>query len=272
MNARVKKAIVGLLLAVPPASHAAAQLAEAVPQDLEEVTITQRLDEQLPLDLAFKDENGRAVRLGDYFDGERPVVLTLGYYKCPMLCGLVLEGLLDAVRELDWTPGREFDIVTVSIDPREKPTLARLKKQNYIKTYGRPEAASGWHFLTGEQEAIRALADAVGFRYQYVPDTGQFAHSAAIFVVTPQGRTARYLFGVRYPAQALRLSLVEATDGRIGSPVDQFLLYCYQYDETKGRYAPVAMKIMRLGAGLSAVILGAVLVGLWRRESRKRVR
>jgi protein SCO1/2 len=263
---------VGLLLAVLAAPYAAAQLADGVPEDLEEVAITQRLDEQLPLDLAFTDENGRAVRLGDYFDGRKPVVLTLGYYKCPMLCGLVLEGMLDAVEELDWTPGREFDIVTVSIDPREKPTLARLKKQTYIKTSGKPEAAYGWHFLTGEQEAIRALADTVGFRYKYVPDTGQFAHSAAIFVITPDGRIARYLFGVRYPAKTLRLSLIEAADGRIGSPVDQFLLYCYQYDETKGRYAPVAMRIMQLGASLSAIILGGVLIGLWRREARKRVR
>jgi protein SCO1/2 len=247
-----------------------AQQVEPVPGDLEGVGITQKLDEQVPLDLQFRDENGRIVELGQYFRQDRPVLLSLVYYNCPMLCNLVLEGLLDVLEDLEWLPGREFEIVTVSIDPHEKPELAQMKKRNYLKSYGRPEAGAGWHFLTGEPDSIRTLADSVGFRYRYLPETGEFAHSAAVIVLTPTGKVSRYLFGVRHDPKTLRLSLVEAADGKIGSPIDQFLLYCYRYDAQEGRYAPVAMRLMRLGGGLTALILGVVLAGLWRRDNRKR--
>jgi len=269
---RQRRIAAALLLAAALVHPAAAQLAEDVPEDLQEVEVTQRLEAPLPLELTFTDDNGKPVRLGQYFDNGRPVVLTLVYYNCPMLCNLVLQGLLDAAREMEWVPGHEFEIVTVSINPRENATLARAKKQNYIASYGRPEAAAGWHFLTGQPDAIRTLADAVGFQYRYVPETKEYAHPAALMVITPGGRVSRYLFGVRHDAQTLRLSLIEAADGKIGSLADQFVLSCFRYDEKKGRYGPSALKLMRIGGTLSAVILGAVLVGLWRRDARNRKR
>lgn len=249
-----------------------AQRAGQLPEDLEEVGISQRLDEQLPLDLRFRDANGRAVRLGDYFHPERPVMLSLVYYECPMLCTVVLNGLLETLREMDWTPGEQFELVTVSIDPQEPPRLAQVKKQNMIRALGRPEAAAGWHFLTGEPAAVAELTERVGFRYRYLPESGEFAHPAALFVITPDGRISRYLFGVNHPPRTVRLSLVEAADGKIGSPVDQFLLYCYSYDAAEGRYTPVAMRIMRVAGGLTAIVLGTALVGLWRLDLRRRAR
>jgi protein SCO1/2 len=241
-----------------------------LPQDLQEVGITQKLENELPLELKFTDENGRSVRLGDYFHDGRPVLLSLVYYRCPMLCKLVLKGKVDLLRELEWLPGEEFEVVTVTIDPREKPPLARQKKQNVIEALGRPAAAPGWHFLTGDRESIERLTDAIGFGYRYLPDRGEYAHPAALYVVTPEGRMSRYLMGVQHDPRTVRLSLVEASEGRIGTPVDQFLLYCYQYDAEEGRYAPVALRLMRLGGGLVAVVLGAALIILWRREARQR--
>ena len=244
--------------------------AEPLPPVLEQVGITEKLDAALPLDLRFRDETGAAVRLGDYFDGRRPVLLSLVYYECPMLCTLVLDGLVRTLGELEWTPGRNFRVLTVSIDPEETPQLAAQKKQSYLAAYGRAEAAGDWQFLTGEPAAIASLAEAVGFRYQRIPDTGEFAHPAALFVLTPDGRLSRYLFGVQHDAATVRLSLVEAAEGRIGSPVDQFLLYCYRYDAVTGSYAPVARRIMQFGASASALVLASVLVTLWIRDARRR--
>ncbi|TFG38136.1 MAG: SCO family protein [Candidatus Aminicenantes bacterium] len=249
---------------------AAAQLADQLPPELEEVGIEEHLDAKLPLNLKFRDENGTVVTLGDYFDGERPVILTLNYYKCPMLCGLQLNGRLDGRMDLDWTPGQEFEMVTVSINPLETPALATDKKQNYMKRFGRPSAAKGWHFLTGSEPEIRQLASTVGFGYTYDRETGEYAHAAAIFLITPDGRIARYLYGIEYPQRRLRLALMEASAGEIGTTIDQLILYCYHYDPSSRRYSPVAMNIMRLGGGATVLVLGLTLGGYWLREARRR--
>jgi protein SCO1/2 len=264
--------LVPALPAFPETTDAAVDTggrAEPLPKDLENVGITERPNEQLPLDLLFTDESGEAARLGDFF-GERPVLLNLGYYTCPMLCGLVLNGVIEALKTIDWTPGKEFAIVTVSIDPSETSTLARLKKENTIQEYGRAEAAKGWHFLVGEEEEIRALTDAAGFRYAYDDERGEYIHAAVIIVCTPDGRLSRYLYGVLFDSQTLRLSLLEASEGKIGSPLDRILLYCYHYDAARGRYAPAALNIMRAGGAIAVVILGITLAALWRRDAGRR--
>ena len=251
---------------------AAAQVADQAVPALEEVGVEEQLDAKLPLELQFVNENGDGVRLGDYFDGERPVILTLNYYRCPMLCGLQLNGVVDGMEQMDWTPGVEFEMVTVSIDPLETPELAKAKKQNYLKRYQRPAAARGWHFLTGRQAEIERLAETVGFGYSYDVESGQYAHPAVVFVATPDGRVARYLYGIEYPPKCLRLALMEASEGTIGSPLDQLIMYCYHYDPSSRRYAPVAMNIMRLGGGATALALGLSLGALWLRELRRRRR
>jgi protein SCO1/2 len=241
-----------------------------VPAELREVGITEHLDAKLPLDVEFTDELGNTVRLGDYFDGDRPVVLTLNYYRCPMLCGLQLNGVVEGLTQVDWTIGNEFEMVTVSIDPLETPALAREKKQNYVKWYDRPAAGSGWHFLTGREHDIQRLSETVGFRYRYDAESDQYAHAAAIFVCTPEGRVARYLYGIEYPPRDLRLALLEAAEGDIGNALDQLILFCYHYDPSNRRYAPVAMNIMRLGGSATALILGLSLGMLWIRDARRR--
>jgi protein SCO1 len=238
---------------------------EGRPSALREVGFDQRLGERLPLDLAFRDETGREVRLGDYF-GQRPVVLSLVYYECPMLCTLTLNGLVSAMGVLPWTPGQEFELVTVSFDPRETPAQAAAKKKAYLARYKRPEAAAGWHFLTGDEPALRALTKAVGFRYAWDGPSQQFAHPAGLVVATPDGRMARYLFGVEYAPKDLRLALVEASEGKVGSPVDQLLLFCYQYDPATGRYGAVLMRVMRLGGVLTLLALGTFFVISLRKE------
>ncbi len=260
-------ALAVILIAAAPA---VAERTEPLPEALEGVGITERLEAPLPLDLVFTDENGEAVRLGDYFAADRPVILNLGYYACPMLCGLVLNGLVESLRPLEWTPGQEFAIVTVSIDPRESDRLARLKKQTYLEEYGRPSAASGWHFLTGDEAAIAALTEAVGFGFRWNEARQEWAHAAAIFVVTPEGLVSRYLYGIEYDTQTLRLSLSEASAGHIGSTVDRILLYCFHYDSSTGRYAPAAANLMRAGGLLTVIVLGGTLATWWRRDRRRR--
>ncbi len=258
------------LIALVSAGSAGAQLADQVPEQLRDVGVTEHLDTKIPMDLVFRDENNQPIRLGYFFDGERPVVLTLNYYRCPMLCGLQLNGLVAGLGDLEWTPGQEFELVTVSIDPLETPALAKEKKQNYINRYGRPSAGSGWHFLTGKEKDIRTLASAVGFGYTLDEATGEYAHAAVIHVITPDGRIARYLYGIEYPARTLRMALVEAADGEIGTTLDQLILYCFHYDPSTRRYAPVAMNIMRVGGGGTAVILGSFLGLFWLRDARKK--
>jgi protein SCO1 len=248
-------------------SGAGAPPSGALPGLLQEVGLDQRLNAQLPLDLHFKDEDGRTVTLGDYF-GRRPVILTLVYYECPMLCTQVLNGVTSSIGVLNLSLGKDFDIVTVSFDPRDTPELARAKKANYVARYKRAGAANGWHFLTGDQRAISALTQAVGFRYAYNASIGQYAHVSGIMVATPEGKLSRYFYGIDYGPRDLRLALVEAGDKKIGSPVDQLLLYCFHYDPSSGKYSLAVMNIVRAGGVVTVLAIVGVIVLLRRRERR----
>jgi protein SCO1/2 len=242
---------------------------EPRPDPLREVGFDQKLGGLVPLDATFADESGRAVRLGDYF-GKKPVLLHLVYFDCPMLCGMATDGLLRSLRPLGFTAGKEFDILTVSFDPREKPALAAAKKKNVIAAYGREGAAAGWHFLTGEEEAIARLTGAVGFRYVWDAEAAQFSHATGIVALTPVGRISKYFFGIEYAPKDLRLGLVEAATERIGSLVDSLLLLCYRYDPRMGRYTMVAVNFLRGGAVLTVVVLGGFIVLMLRRERKAR--
>ncbi|MDH3628781.1 MAG: SCO family protein [Acidobacteriota bacterium] len=243
-----------------------AQVAGEIPPHLRSVDVDEKLDQLVPLNAQFVDERGRPVQLGDYFEDERPVVLVMAYYRCPMLCSLVLDGLVDVLGDLEGQPGKDYQILTVSIDPTESPTLAQSKRQTYLRALGRPGADEGWHFLTGRKEQIDAVADAIGFRYRYVEDRGEYAHPALLTVLTPEGKISRYLYGVKWEPDTVRLSLVEASNGAIGTTVERILLSCYGYDATEGRYGPVAMKIMRTGGVLTVIVFGLVLISFWLRE------
>ena len=236
------------------------------PPGLKNVGIEQHLDEKIPPDLTFRDETGKSVRLGDYF-GKKPVILNLVYYQCPMLCGEVLSGLESALRVLKFDVGKEFDVLTVSFDPRETPDMATKKKAEFLKRYGRPGAAAGWHFLTGPQESIDALTKAAGFQYQYDPKTGQFAHATAIAILTPEGKIAQYYYGVEYAPKDLRLGLIQASENRIGTLADQVLLYCYHYDPTTGKYGAIIARVLQL-SGLATVLLLGVLMTVLIRYGR----
>lgn len=240
------------------------------PKQYEGVGIAEHLDAQVPLDLAFTDDNGQAVTLGKYFQPGRPVILTLNYYECPMLCTLQLNELVRALKEMTWTPGQQFEIVTVSFNPRETPPLARLKKQNYFKEYARPDAAPGWHFLTGQPDNIRKLTDTVGFQYRWDDASQQYVHVAAAIILTPQGRVSRYLKTIVYDPSTLRLALTEAREGQYRSTVDEVLLYCFHYDAEAGRYTLAATSIMQAGAILTVLIVGTYLVTSWVRTARRK--
>ena len=241
------------------------------PSPLKNVGIDQKLNAQLPLDTQFRDETGRTVKLGDYF-GKKPVVLALVYYTCPMLCTQILNGMEHALRVLSFDPGKEFEVVTVSFDARETPPIAAAKKAAYLKDFGRPETANGWHFLTGDLKSIKALTGAVGFRYVFDVHTDQFAHASAIYVVTPEGKMSRYFYGIEYSAKDIRLGLIEAAKNKIGNPVDQILLFCYHYDASTGKYTPIAMNFLRLAGGATVLLLGGFVFIMLRRESKHGVR
>jgi len=237
------------------------------PPGLKNVGIEQHLDEQIPPDLNFRDETGKPVRLGDYF-GQKPVILNLVYYQCPMLCGEVLSGLESALRVLKFDVGKEFDVLTVSFDPRETPDMATKKKAEFLKRYGRPGADAGWHFLTGPQESIDALTKAAGFQYQYDPKTGQFAHATAIAILTPEGKIAQYYYGVEYAPKDLRLGLIQASENKIGTLADQVLLYCYHYDPTTGKYGAIIARVLQLSGLATVLALGILMTALIRFGSR----
>jgi protein SCO1/2 len=242
------------------------------------VPIEQRLGEQVPLDLPFRDEQGRAVKLGDYFKG-KPVGLVLAYIRCPKLCSVVLNGVVDCLREVRFDAGEKFEVVVVSFDPREGPELAAQAKASYSGSYvrpggarpaGRPGAERGWHFLTGEQASSRRLADAVGFRYEFDAARGEYRHSAGIMVLTPGGKVARYFFGLIFSPDDVRLGLVEASEGKISSPVDNaLLLTCLSYDPATGKYSVAAVKLMRLGGAVTVLVLGGYLGWTWWGARRK---
>jgi protein SCO1 len=233
------------------------------PPKLENVGIEQHLDSQIPPDLEFRDETGKTVKLGDYF-GRKPLILNLVYYNCTMLCGEALAGLASSMRLIKFDVGNEFDVITVSFDPRETPEMAAEKKKDYVGRYGRPSTAQGWHFLTGTPESINALTKAVGFQYQYDEKTNQYAHATTIMVLTPQGRISRYFYGVEFPPKDLRMGLVEASQAKIGNAVDAVLLYCYHYDPHTGKYGAIVANILRLAAALTILLLGGGLLVLWR--------
>ncbi len=242
---------------------------ERLPGELEGVGITPRPDAALPLDAPFRDEAGQPVVLGDYFGRGRPVLVVLAYYRCPMLCGLVFQAAVDGLKPLPYLPGQEYELVVASIDARETPALAEGKKEHVLAALGKTaEAAAGVHFLTGPQPSIDRLAGALGFAFRYVPEQDDFAHAAGIFVATPDGRLSRTLSGLAYDPETLRLSIVEASAGKVGSVLDQIVLYCFHYDPKTGRYTPVVMNIMRLGAGLTVLLLGTLVGTLLWRERR----
>ena len=254
------------------ASPALGQRAEPPPDELSGVGVDEHLDAQLPLDATFTDTNGKTVTIGDYFDGERPVVLVPIYYTCPMLCGLTLNALLATLKEMDWTAGDQFRIVTVSFDPRETHKLAKAKRQNLLKEYGRPGADEGWDLLVGKEDQIRRVTDAVGFNYKWNAKRQEYAHVAALIVCTPDGRVSQYMYGVEYQPRTTRLLLVDAADGKIGSPLDQLLLYCFHYNSADGTYAPMAMNIMRAGGTVTVIVLGLALFPVWLRAARRKRR
>ena len=252
------------LLAVLPAA-ALAQPAAARPALLKDVGYDQKLGTTVPSDIVLRDEDGREVRFGDFL-GRKPVVLNLVYFDCPMLCTITLNNLASALATIAFDVGREFDVVTVSFDSRETPPLAAAKKKAYVSRYGRPGADKGWHFLTGDAAQVARLTDAVGFRYKWDEPTRQFAHPSGVLVLTPEGRIARYLYGIEYAPKDLRMAVVEAGGGRIGTPVDQAMLYCYQYNPTTGRYGLLTLRLVRGGAVLTVLALGGFIVTMRRKE------
>ncbi|MGB8540058.1 MAG: SCO family protein [Candidatus Acidiferrales bacterium] len=235
------------------------------PDLLKDVGVDQKLNQSVPLNLTFRDEHGKPVQLGHYF-GQKPVILSLVYYNCPMLCTQVLNGLESSLKLIPMDIGKQFDVVTVSIDPTERPILAEAKQALYTGLYGRPNAAEGWHFLTGDEPQIRQLANAVGFRYAYDPGSKQFAHASAIMVLTPEGRISRYFYGIQFPSRDLRLGLVEASEGKIGTPVDQVLLFCYHYDPSTGKYGLLISRLIQAAGAVTVLAIGGLILVLYRKE------
>jgi protein SCO1/2 len=265
MNAKAIAAscLAAIVLAAAPSR---AQL-NSMPPILREVSISQNLNGQVPADLVFRDENGNAVRLGDYF-GTRPIVLSLVYFDCPALCTEVLNSQLRSMQAISLNLGKDFEAITVSFEPKDTPALAKAKRDVYAGEYGRPGAAQNWHFLTGEAQSINALTKSVGFHYAYDPAIKQYAHAAAIMLLTPDGRVDRYFYGVQYPPRNFRLGLVDASHGKIGTLTDQALLFCYQYDPETGKYGMVVMNVVRAGGALTLLVLGIFMFVMFRRDRR----
>lgn len=260
------------LLCSPDPAALQAQIANVNPQDLQQIDVIEHLGEKIPLDLTFRNEEGKEVELSQFFNQGKPVLLTLVYYECPMLCTLVLNGVTNGVRDLAWVPGNEFQMVSISIDPGETPELARNKKLRYVKSMEKPGAEKGWAFLVGGQSQIDTLAAALGFKYFYVRERDEFAHPAVIFLLGEDGTISRYLYGVEFKERDLRLGLLEASQGKIGSTLDRIILYCYHYDPGSQSYAVFAENLMRLGGLVTLVLLAFLLGSLWLRERMKRKR
>ena len=252
----------------PSISLQDSNLKPALPGALAGVGIDQKLDQQVPLQLTFTNEAGASVPLSSFFHSGKPVILALVYYRCPMLCTQILNGLESSLKVVSFNPGQDFEIVAVSFDPKDTYELAAAKKMTYVKRYGRANTANGWHFLTGDPANIKALTDAVGYHYKYDAATDQFAHASGIMIVTPDGRLSRYFYGVEYAPRDVRLGLVEASKNKIGSPVDQILLFCYHYDPATGKYGALAMNMVRLAGAGFVLVCGAVLLIALKREKR----
>jgi protein SCO1/2 len=241
------------------------------PPALEGVEITEHLGKQLTLEtLTFRNEENKSVPLTQFFKSGKPVILTLVYYKCPMLCNLVLNGVLDSIKKIDWNVGTQFEVITVSINPNEGAELARSKKSSYLKSYNRPGSDLGWHFLTGDESNIQSLASQIGFQYRYDPKDQQYIHAAAIYVITPQGKISRYLYGTSFKSQNLKMALLEASDGKVAtSTLDRILLFCYHFDPTKNSYTLKVWRIAQFVLGAQALALAGMMIYLWRKESFK---
>jgi len=242
-----------------------------LPNALQKIGIEQKLNEQLPFDAVFKDENGKEVKLGEYFGKGRPVILALVYYECPMLCNEVLNGLTGTLKSLAFDTGKEFDVIAISFDAREndKPDLAKNKKESYMKRYGRPGTENGWHFLTGTQSEIDKVTNAVGFSYKWDEQTKQFAHAGGIMVTTPEGKLSRYLYGIDYAPKDVKFAVMESAQSKIGSSAEQLMLYCFHYDPSTGRYGLSILRVMRLGGIATLIGLGAMLFVFWRKGKKR---
>lgn len=245
---------------------AEAQLNRQKPQDLQEVGVEEQLGDRIPLDLTFATSEGDSTTLRALMDSDKPVLLNPVYYECPMLCSMVIDAVFAGVNDLKWTPGKEYNIITFSIDPEEDHRLAASTKDSMITKFGRESAGDGWYFLTGKENSIKTLTEAIGFKYKKVDQTGQYAHSASIMFLSPDGILTRYLYGIKFDEFSLRNALYEAADGEIGSTVDQVLLYCYQYDPDSQSYTPVAWRIMQLGGFATVLVLGIFLGLMWLRN------
>ncbi|MEN1679756.1 MAG: SCO family protein [Planctomycetota bacterium] len=261
-----RAAAAAALLATVLCGSALAQGVDDLPPALEGVGVDEKLGDQVPLDLKFRNTKGEWITLGELFSQDRPVLLTLNYSSCPMLCREQLNGLVRDLKLLKLTAGDDFHVVSVSIDPLEMPEKAKATKEKYTKLYGRTGAAHGWHFLVGDEENIQALADAVGFRYKYLPDRQEYSHTAAVMLCSPNGVVTRYLYGVRFEETTLRMSIVEASEGTVGTPMDQVFLFCFAYDHTEGRYGPMAQRIMSIGGGMFVAALAVALLPYWLRR------
>ncbi len=249
---------------------ASGQLNQKQPDDLAGLQLEQKLDAQVPLDLQFLDEDGFPHRLGDRFKGDKPIILTLNYYSCPMLCVLTLNGMVDALKEVELVPSKDYEIVTVSINPMEQSQLTKQKKQNYCEYWGDPLAPAAWHFHTGNQNNIQALADSVGYKFRWIPERREYAHPSVLIICTPDGHVSRYLQGVKFDPKTVRLALVEAGQGKIGTIVDDFTLFCYMYDPQKGTYSMTAIGAMKVGGVLTVLAIAIWLSVLWGIERRRK--
>lgn len=261
-----------VLSSLPALSQMADPSSDRLPAQLGYVAIEQRLDQQVPLELPFRDEAGKTILLGNLFQPGRPVILSLVYFNCVMLCSQVLAEMAHTMRRLKFDAGKQFEVVTVSFDPRETPSMAAEARSKYLAMYGRPGTESGWRFLTGDQSSITALSDAVGFHYRWDPQTKQFAHATGIMVLTPQGRVAQYYYGARYFASDLRLGLIQASNNRIGTLADQIVLYCYHYDPRTGRYGAIVFRVMQVSGGFTLLVLGSICGFLFWTDPNRRKR
>lgn len=268
-NGQISKILQSRGFQGPPGGGASAQNSKTVPAQLKDVGIDQRLNNQVPLDLVFHDETGKAVRLGDYF-GKKPVILSLIYFNCPQLCPMVENGLLESLKEVRFDMGDQYTVLTVSFDPNDTPSQAFAKRATYLSMYNRKGASSGWHWLTGDEASIAALTKAVGFRYRYDAKIDQFSHATAIMVLTPQGKVARYFYGIRYPAGDVRLALVEASQGKIGTPVDAVLLFCSHYNPATGKYSLIITRVLFIAALITVILLGGLLLLMFRGGRQQR--
>jgi len=263
----IKAALAVVVCGCGTVGHAQ-EVEPTTPDELVGVDIIENLNAELPLDLVFQDQSGNSIELGDLFDGERPVLLQMGYFKCPQLCNLVLNEMTATLQDLEWTTGEEFDVLAISINPDETPELAAAKRTSYVLMYDRRSSGKGWNFLVGSADNSKAVADTVGFQYRKQPD-GEYAHAAGLFVLTPDGRISRYLYGATQDPKTLRFALLEAADGRIGSTLDRFILWCHVYDPDSGAYVLFAVRMMQLGGLLTLLVLGTGLGWMWLGDRRR---